>query len=47
MRPGEAEERGDEVEGAADYDSDEAEGKQDEPDERVEAEVRRARGASR
>ena len=33
---GEAEERGDEVEGAADDDADEAEGEQDEPDERIE-----------
>jgi hypothetical protein len=31
-----AEERGDEFEGAANYDADEAEGKQDEPDERIE-----------
>jgi hypothetical protein len=31
-----AEERGDEFEGAANYDADETEGKQDEPDERIE-----------
>jgi hypothetical protein len=33
---GEAEECGDEFEGAADYDADESEGKKDEPDERIE-----------
>ena len=44
---GEIEERGDELEGAADYDADETEGQEDQPDQRVEEERRERRGASR
>jgi len=43
---GEVEECGDELEGSADYDSNETEGEEDEPDQRIEEE-RRERGANR